>query len=202
MPARSRRHLIGASIALLAALAGTIAAWPATSSAAVVPQASADLVNASNVPLGSVTFLGRHGQATEVRIELSVPSTAPGLNDFHGIHIHANAVCAAPFTSAGGHWDGGGTHTHGAHLGDLPSVLIGADGTASLTTAIARFDVSQLAGHAVILHAGRDNFGNVPVGANADQYTANDAAATTLTANTGNAGARYGCGVIEPVGNN
>jgi Cu/Zn superoxide dismutase len=52
----------------------------------------------------------------------------------------------------------------------------------------------------VILHAGRDNFNNVPKGAAADQYTANSAAAVTATDNTGNAGGRYGCGVLDLVG--
>ena len=187
--------------AAIVVLAIAVFAWPSTSGAAVVPQARADLVNAIGAPLGSVTFLGHGGHATEVRVELHLPSDAPGLDAFHGLHVHATGVCTpSAFTSAGGHWDDG-THTHGAHLGDLPSPLVDADGFASLTSDVARFDVAQLAGRAIILHAGRDNFGNVPVGSAADQYTANSASATTATASTGNAGARYGCGVIELVGN-
>jgi Cu-Zn family superoxide dismutase len=183
--------------AAIIALVLVVLAWPQPSGAAVVPQATARLVNASNDPLGSVTFLGHGGHATQVRIDLRLPSTA-GVNAFHGLHVHTAGQCVAPFTSAGAHWDDG-THTHGSHLGDLPSVLINADGTASMTTDVARIDVAQVAGRSVILHAGRDNFGNVPVGAAADQYTANSAAATTATEGTGNAGSRYGCGVIELV---
>ena len=56
---------------------------------------------------------------------------------------------------------------------------------------------AELPGKAVILHAGADNFGNVPVGTGPDQYTANSAAATTKTGNTGNAGDRIACGVIK-----
>jgi Cu/Zn superoxide dismutase len=47
------------------------------------------------------------------------------------------------------------------------------------------------------LHQGPDNYGNVPVGTAPNQYTANSAEATTLTQNTGNAGARIGCAVIQ-----
>ena len=50
-------------------------------------------------------------------------------------------------------------------------------------------------GRAVVLHAGPDNFGNVPVGPNADQYTAGSTALAKTQA-TGNAGDRFACGVI------
>jgi Cu/Zn superoxide dismutase len=54
----------------------------------------------------------------------------------------------------------------------------------------------------VILHAGPDNFGNIPVGTAPNQYTPNSTdpvtGATVLTANTGNAGNRIACGVITP----
>jgi Cu/Zn superoxide dismutase len=46
------------------------------------------------------------------------------------------------------------------------------------------------------MHAGADNFGNVPVGAEPDEYTANGQAATDFTNATGNAVARVACGVI------
>jgi Cu-Zn family superoxide dismutase len=197
----TRTRIAGAAL-LGAGVASAFVAWPAPSGAAT-PRAVAELRNAANQPIGSVTFLGHGVHATAVTIELNVPESAPGLNDFHGLHIHAAGVCdgttTVPFSSAGGHWDAGG-HSHGAHLGDLPSILIGLDGSAAMSADTPRFDVSSLAGRAVVLHAGRDNFNNVPTGAATDQYTANSAAAETATGNTGNAGGRYGCGVIELVG--
>jgi Cu/Zn superoxide dismutase len=48
----------------------------------------------------------------------------------------------------------------------------------------------------VILHAGADNFANIPLGAGATQYTANSTDASAATAKTGNAGDRIACGVI------
>ena len=57
--------------------------------------------------------------------------------------------------------------------------------------------MADLAGKAVIVHAGADNFGNIPLGAALDQYTANDPAAVAKTQNTGNAGDRIACGVIR-----
>jgi Cu/Zn superoxide dismutase len=57
--------------------------------------------------------------------------------------------------------------------------------------------VADLTGHAVILHEGMDNFGNIPLGTAANQYTANSQDAITATQNTGNAGNRIACGVIQ-----
>ena len=54
----------------------------------------------------------------------------------------------------------------------------------------------RFVGRAVVLHAGPDNFGNVPVGTGADQYIAG-ATALAKTQATGNAGDRFGCGVIR-----
>jgi Cu-Zn family superoxide dismutase len=59
-----------------------------------------------------------------------------------------------------------------------------------------QFEAHDLIGRAVVLHAAADNYGNVPVGEADNQYMPNDAAATDLTAGTGNAGARIACGVI------
>jgi len=146
---------------------GGAIALAAPSGAGERPRATATLVDASNQVLGSVVFLGHGSHATKVRVSLDLPATAPGLGDFHGLHVHAAGVCQGPFTSAGGHFDDG-SHVHGRHLGDLPSVYVGTDGTASAEIAIDRFDVSELVGRSVILHAGRDNFNNVPTGAAAD----------------------------------
>jgi len=79
----------------------------------------------------------------------------------------------------------------------MPALFFTAAGDASMRFLTDRFDPHELVGRAIILHAGPDNYGNVPAGDAPDQYTANDPAAADLTARTGNAGARYACGVIE-----
>ena len=186
-----------ARTALLAAASlGAVVWWAAPGGAAAVPLARAELVSQSDAPLGTVTFLGRGVHATEVRLELDLPLPAGdlGLNAFHGLHVHAGGACTGDFiSSAGSHWDDG-SHSHGAHLGDLPSVLVGDDGEAELTAAVPRFDVDEIVGRTVILHAKPDNFNNVPTA-----YSGSSAA-VTATGNTGDAGSRYGCGVIEPAG--
>jgi Cu-Zn family superoxide dismutase len=128
---------------------------------------------------------------------------------FHGLHIHANDVtsngdgCIADatqpsatwFVSADGHWKHDPAELHGQHAGDLPSVYVNADGSASIEFDVDKLRPSEVVGRAVVLHVGPDNFGNVPVGAGADQYTPG-ATALAKTQATGNAGDRYACGVI------
>jgi Cu-Zn family superoxide dismutase len=79
----------------------------------------------------------------------------------------------------------------------MPSLLVNDDGSAEMQFVTGRFEPRELVGRAVIVHAGPDNFANVPLGSGAAQYTANAPDATTATNNTGNAGDRLACGVIE-----
>ncbi len=170
--------------------------------------AKAKLRHASGQEIGTVKFVDGHGY-TEVRVEIRRGS-AVAADAFHGFHIHANdgatngegcvADPAQPsntwFTSADGHWKSDTTQTHGQHTGDMPSVFVNENGSVETRFTISRIPLSDLNGKAVVLHAGADNFGNVPVGTAADQYTANAGDATTKTQNTGNAGDRIACGVI------
>jgi Cu-Zn family superoxide dismutase len=192
MSIRTRRLLLLGTASLAA-----VVWWAAPSGARVVPLATADLVNAAGDDLGTVTFLGASGHATELSVELDLPLPTGdlGLDAFHGLHIHAGGGCTGNFvTSAGDHWDDG-TNDHGSHLGDLPSVLVGEDGEAELTADVPRFEVDAIVGRTVILHALPDNFNNVPTA-----YSG-DAATRAATAARGDAGSRYGCGVIEAAGN-
>ena len=166
------------------------------------------LRDSSGVERGSVTF-EQKGSGTEVHVRLTGLPEAVARDAFHGFHIHANgdpangdgcvADAAKPsntwFVSADGHWKAE-AQSHAGHLGDMPSVIVMKDGTAEMRFQTSRIDRAQLKGKAVILHAGADNFGNVPVGTLETQYTANAAAASTATANTGNAGDRVLCGVV------
>jgi Cu-Zn family superoxide dismutase len=205
------RHKIRATIAGVAAAglfgAGAVA-FTAESAGAHERWAQASLRSADGTRLGSVSFAGdRDSDDTAVTIWLR--NTA-AVEAFHGIHIHANDTtangdgCIADatqpsstwFVSADGHWKKDPTEVHGHHAGDLPSVFVNADGTAKLRFVVDKLTPREVLGRAVVLHAGPDNFGNVPVGTGADQYTAG-ATALAKTQGTGNAGDRFGCGVIR-----
>jgi Cu-Zn family superoxide dismutase len=162
------------------------------------------LRDAAGNRVGLVRFSEADDGKMLVRAELA-SALAPG---FHGFHAHANAAgagCVADssqpastwFTSVGGHYKEAAEENHGNHAGDLPSLLVHRDGTAHLRFTAERLDVLELDGKALIVHARPDNFGNVPVGAADNQYTPNTPAAVTLTQNTGNAGDRLACGVVE-----
>ena len=169
--------------------------------------ASATLATADGLEIGTVEFTTEDGD-TEVRVTLE---GAPGVDAFHGFHIHANdddtatpgngAGCVATsdpatsFLSADGHYNPtDATHSH--HAGDLPVVYVNGDGDVETQFTLDGIDAGDLDGKVVILHANPDNFANIPLGAEATQYTAG-AEAEAATAKTGNAGPRVACGVIS-----
>ena len=169
--------------------------------------AQATLRIADGTRVGSVAFADeRHSDETEITVRVWRASTLAG---FHGLHIHATDVstngdgCIADatqpsatwFVSADGHWKHDPAELHGQHAGDLPSVYVNADGSASITFDVDKLTPSEVAGRAVVLHVGPDNFGNVPAGPGTDQYTPG-ATALAKTQATGNAGDRFACGVI------
>jgi superoxide dismutase, Cu-Zn family len=109
----------------------------------------------------------------------------------HGFHLHQNASCApqekdgvmVPAGAAGGHYDPAATNAHGTpwgegHLGDLPPLYVEADGSATQPVLAPRLKSSDLAGRALMIHAGGDNHSDHP-------------------APLGGGGARVSCGVIE-----
>src|SRR5690242_7295188 len=184
--------------------------------AAVVPmtsghrprEATTVLRTANGTAIGTVRFR-RKGNRTEVDAKVTLPTGLTAMDAFHGFHIHANdkpengngclADPAQPsatwFTSADGHLSElGQKHSH--HTGDMPSLLVNADGSAVIEFTSTRLDIAGLIGRAVVLHAQPDNFGNVPVGTGPEQYAANSTSAGDKTAATGNAGDRIACGVL------
>lgn len=147
--------------------------------------ARVNLRDAGNSPVGVAKLTEEDG---EVLVRVTTHGLTPG---FHGFHIHAVGVCEAPFTSAGGHFNLPG-NTHPAHSGDMPVLLINADGTGEARFKTDRFGISDLFdadGSAVIIHAGPDNYANIPT-----RYSATGPDATTLA--TGDSGARAACGVV------
>ena len=133
---------------------------PVVGMAAEVVQARALLSDSTGARIGIVTLAQ---EADGVHVHVNATGLTPG---FHGFHIHAIGTCTAPaFTSAGGHYNPAGG-LHGTHTGDNPVVLARADGTVDQTFVTKNYTVSELlaADVAAVVHAGADNYGNIPVG--------------------------------------
>lgn len=151
-----------------------------------------------SVVLNEISAQGIGAKLGSVRIEQNhyglvfVPELSGLQPGAHGFHIHAKASCApaekqgkpSPAEAAGGHWDPLNSGKHGApwgdgHLGDLPALLVGADGTASQPVLAPRLkNLAELKGHALMLHQGGDNHADQPKP-------------------LGGGGVRIACGVIE-----
>lgn len=140
---------------------------------------------------------------------VTIETTANGVltPGFHGVHIHKVGKCepnsvaptgGAPgdFLSAGGHFRVPG-HTGGPASGDLTSLQVRKDGSATLVTTTDAFAMEDLlTGQktAIIIHADADNFANIPP----ERYTQINGTPgpDETTMSTGDAGKRVACGVI------
>jgi Cu-Zn family superoxide dismutase len=142
-----------------------------------------------------------------VKITLETTGTGQLSPGFHGVHIHSVGKCEAnsvgptggapgDFLSAGGHFQAPG-HTGDPESGDLTSLEVRKDGSALLVTTTDGFTKDELLagqGTSIMIHAGADNFGNIP----ADRYTQVNGTPGPdhTTMSTGDAGKRVACGVI------
>lgn len=130
---------------------------------------------------GTVSF-------TEVDGKVMMKATLKGLTlGKHAIHIHEKGDCSSDDgKSAGGHWnptqDNHGKWMHGAfHSGDIGNLEADENGNATIEKESdfwcigCEDDTKNIVGHAIIVHAGTDDFTSQPSGA---------------------AGARVGCGEI------
>lgn len=144
--------------------------------------AKAVLVNTQGQKVGEATLTET---PQGVKIALKVANFPPGL---HAFHIHEKGVCAImDFGSAGGHFNPFGKkhglkNPEGPHAGDLPNLLVGADGRGSLETVATlvtlkegKNSLFQNEGTSLVIHANPDD---------------------EVTDPAGNAGARIACGVI------
>jgi Cu-Zn family superoxide dismutase len=145
--------------------------------------ATADLKSAAGQSMGSATFTQ---QADGVRLNVTVKGLPAGK---HGIHIHAVGKCDGPdFASAGGHFNPetkqhGALNAAGPHAGDLPNLVVGADGSGSLQFVDTRVTLAKGAANslfdadasALVIHAAEDDEKTDP---------------------SGNSGARIACGLV------
>jgi Cu-Zn family superoxide dismutase len=154
--------------------------------------------------IATATFVFNNGYATVTIATTANGVLAPG---FHGLHIHKVGRCepnsvaptggaAGDFLSASGHFQAPGHATEPAS-GDLTSLQVRKDGSANLVTTTDAFAMDDLlTGQktAIIIHAGADNFGNIP----SERYnqTNGTPGPDDITMSTGDAGKRVACGVI------
>jgi Cu-Zn family superoxide dismutase len=106
------------------------------------------------------------GTGKEVMVTVSVKGAKPGL---HGVHLHAVGKCEPDFAAAGGHFDPGPAGNpdpdmnHPYHMGDLPNLQVGSDGSGTLKARTTRVTVSEgplsvfdADGTAIIVHGNQD----------------------------------------------
>jgi superoxide dismutase, Cu-Zn family len=146
--------------------------------------ASGTLRNASGERIGVAVVTDT---ADTLRLGISVSQLTPGP---HGLHFHTLGACTPPaFASAGPHLNPdarkhGRLNPEGPHRGDLPNLMVGADGSADTTITLPADlggsgfgSLLQPGGTALVIHAGADDERTDP---------------------SGNSGDRLACAVIEP----
>ena len=98
----------------------------------------------------------------------------------HAMHIHSGSDCSGnasdPFANAGEHYNPENC-PHPQHAGDLPPIFAN-NGSAWNAVLTDRFDIEDILGKTVIIHASYDDF---------------------MTQPSGNSGAKIACGVIRPM---
>jgi Cu-Zn family superoxide dismutase len=162
--------------ALAAALLLPGVAFPAEAARATLRNAQGEKVGTARL------FEGKGG----VVVSLLVRGLPPGI---HAFHIHAAGRCDPPdFQTAGGHFNPTGKKhgwksPEGHHLGDLPSVAVGADGRGKARATVRGAHLGKgprglfgPEGTALVIHEKPDD---------------------EVTDPTGNSGPRIACGVVS-----
>jgi len=177
------KHPIGTALCL--ALMASAMALPALAADLAVTMRKATQ-DGTGETLGTITIAGTGAGAT---FKLALHGLPPGP---HGFHVHENANCdptylngvRIPAGAAGSHYDPDNTGKHEGpigegHLGDLPVLIVEANGTATQTLTAPRIkDIDKLKGQALIIHSGGDNYSDSP-------------------ALLGGGGGRIACGLIQ-----
>ena len=165
---RKSRILQFVAAAVAAALPAIVAAQQpsATATAVLKGQGISGTVTLRELP-NAPAVLGDYDVGTHrVHITATIEGLTPGA---HGFHLHAVGKCEPDFTAAGGHFDPGpegntdADANHPFHMGDLPNLVAGADGKATMSTVTSRVTLSpgpisvfDADGTAIIVHGNPD----------------------------------------------
>jgi superoxide dismutase, Cu-Zn family len=132
----------------------------------------ADLINNNGKAIGTVQVEQGH---KGVLVNLKAKDLPPG---YHGMHFHAVGDCSdlAAFKSAGGHVNPfdqphGFRNPDGPHEGNLPNLVVAADGTVEveLYSDLVALDAGAAKlldddGTALIIHTDKDDHYSQPIG--------------------------------------
>ena len=182
-----------ARLLLLGSAALAIAACATDSGA---PEPEGPIESTIGPPVLTADVRDRQGRSlARARVEqsgdsLRVSVEAAGMTSgTYGVHIHMVGRCDPPgFATAGAHWNPTGQvhgkdNPRGMHKGDLPNLMVGADGRGSFEYTIPHAVLSGMLptklidgdGAAMVIHARPDDYRTDP---------------------SGNSGARIACGVL------
>lgn len=169
----------------ITALAGLLVASASLQAATVAVTIRSISADGAGAALGTIVA---EDTSAGMRLTPYLHGLPPGA---HGFHLHTVPSCApgrkggqwVAGLAAGGHYDPANTGRHAGpvgdgHLGDLPALVVDSDGTAREPVVAPRLSVSQLLNHALVIHAGGDNYSDDPQP-------------------LGGGGARIACGEIE-----
>ena len=168
-------------------LLGTTIALPLIAQADITVNMNAVTATGVGESLGTIVISkATHG----ILLTPQLQGLPPGA---HGFHIHEVPDCApgmddegkmAAAQSAGEHYDPEGNMKHGSplvgdgHLGDLPVLMVDVAGRATEAVEASRLDYDDVDNKALVIHAGGDNYSDVPEKA-------------------GGGGERIACGIID-----
>lgn len=144
-------------------------------------EVEAEVINSDEESIGTAIF--RQDAEGLVTLELELEGLEAGE---YGIHIHEVGLATAPtFEDAGGHFnptdvEHGSNSETGPHVGDLPNLIVGEDGTVNKTIEIP--DVSldpegentlnSVDGTTLIIHTEADDYESQPSGDAGDRQAA------------------------------
>lgn len=158
---------------LIPVLAAALFAFNTASAQAASTTATVNAIDANGVGK-KIGTLKLADTKNGLRITPNLTSLPPGA---HGFHVHANPSCgAAPGPdgqlaagmAGGGHYDPMKTAKHlgpmstEGHQGDLPVLTVDDKGRARKAVMVPHLNVATAEGHAIMIHAGGDNYADQP----------------------------------------
>ena len=116
---------------------------------------------ADHQKIGQITFKNKNNG---LLILTDLKNLSPGK---HGFHLHQHPSCKKQGMAAGDHYDPHDTKRHlgpyhSGHKGDLPVLTANKQGESKQTLFAPHLHEKELLGHAIMIHAGGDNYADHP----------------------------------------